>query len=300
MTGRINAADLDLAASLSCGQAFRWEQDDAGWFTGVIGNQVWRLYQAGDQVDWVCWPDPKREPVRSPDGSAGRTATGNSRNRQLREYLALDRSLPDILATFPADPQLRAAVQAHRGLRVLRQEPWETLASFVSSSAKQIVQIRQIVRELARRFGDPIPTDHGVFHGFPTADRLAGCSQRELRDCKLGFRAKHLLAAAQAVVSGQVRLAELSQMNLDDAVEMLGTIRGVGEKIALCTLLFGCGHDAAFPIDVWVERALRRRYFAGQQVTGRELRRFTREYFGPYAGWAQQYLFHDERVSQPR
>jgi N-glycosylase/DNA lyase len=215
----------------------------------------------------------------------------------VERYLSLDVSLPKIFTTFPADPLLHQAARDHHGLRVIRQEPWECLASFIASSSKQIVQIRQIVRLLSQRFGEPIDTDH---HAFPTVSAVARASHQELWDCKLGFRAKNLLAVARVIDSGQLDLQALRTMEYDRALEELIKLPGVGEKIANCTLLFACGFDHAFPIDVWIERALRRIYFPGKKrVTARDLRLFTRSHFGPYAGWAQQYLFYSER-SQKR
>jgi len=259
MPDRINVSDFDLAATLECGQAFRWNREADGWFTGVVGQRRLRVRQAGNTLEGDV--DPR--------------------------YFALDVSLPKIIATFPDDPALSGAVANHRGLRVLRQEPWETLASFIASSTKQIVQIRQIVAALADRFGE--------HDAFPAPDVIARATLPELATCKLGFRAKYLLAAAQAIDRGTLRLDKLPGMDYERAVEELTKLHGVGEKIAACTLLFSCGHDDAFPIDVWVERSLRRLYFPGQKITARQLRQFTRSHFGPYAGWAQQYLFFSER-----
>ena len=260
MQQRINVSDFDLAATLECGQAFRWQRGPDGWFAGVVGKRVRRVRQVGDTLE----------------GDVD------------SHYFALDVPLAKVVATFPNDGVLHDAVKRHWGLRVLRQEPWETLASFIASSTKQIVQIRQIVAHLARQFGEN--------DAFPSVEVIARASPRALGDCKLGFRAKYLLAAARAIDSGAVRLDRLPVMEYERALEELMKLPGVGEKIAACTLLFSCGHDEAFPIDVWVERSLRRLYFDGQKVTPRKLREFTRSRFGPYAGWAQQYLFFQERT----
>jgi N-glycosylase/DNA lyase len=273
MTRRINVSDFDLAATLECGQAFRWTRDADGWFTGIVGREVWRLRQEDGVLEWDC----SREPARG-QGAAHRTEP--RAGSRLQHYLSLDRSLRDIVATFPNEPTLQAAVRRHWGLRVLRQEPWETLASFIASSTKQIVQIRQIVELLAQRFGEPIAD--GAFT-FPTPAAIARASLPALLACKLGFRAKYLSAAARAVDTGKLDLTGLARMELPRAREELLKLHGVGEKIANCALLFGCGHDVAFPVDVWMQRALRR----VKQRTD----------FGPHAGWAQQYLFYDERLS---
>ncbi len=273
MANLINVSDFALASTVECGQAFRWSRTAGCWFEGVVGRRVIRLRQHPNSVEWESSPQVERKVVA--------------------RYLALDVSLPEILATFPNDPLLRKAVKDHHGLRVIRQEPWECLASFIASSSKQIVQIRQIVNLLARRFGEPVSDTH---HTFPTVAAVARASHQELWDCKLGFRAKNLLAAAQMIDSGKLNLDELAAMEYGHALEELIKLPGVGEKIANCTLLFACGFNQAFPIDVWIERALRRIYFDGKErVTARELREFARTHFGPYAGWAQQYLFFSER-----
>jgi N-glycosylase/DNA lyase len=275
MPNVINVSDFALAGTLECGQVFRWSRAADGWFEGVAGRRVMRLRQQTNAVEWELRP------------------TGAE--KLVTRYLALDVSLPQILATFPCDPLLRQAAREHHGLRVIRQEPWECLASFIASSSKQIVQIRQIVAELARRFGEPID---GTHHAFPTVSAIARAAHQQLWDCKLGFRAKNLLAAARVIDGGQLDLDALPSMDYDGALEELMKLPGVGEKIANCTLLFACGFNHAFPIDVWIERALRRIYFTGKKrVTARELRDFTRSHFGPYAGWAQQYLFFQERTS---
>ena len=261
MPERINVADFDLASTLMCGQAFRWTSGSDGWFTGIVGQRACRLRQTGNLLEGDI--DPR--------------------------YLGLNESLLDIVATFPEVDALQQAVRQHWGLRVLRQEPWETLASFIASSTKQIVQIRQIVENLARRFGQPL--SENAF-AFPDATTLAKATVAQLRTCKLGFRAEYLLAAARMVDQGKIRLEALPALDYERALEELTKIHGVGEKIANCTLLFSCGFDQAFPIDVWMQRALHRLGWRGKKIT----RAAVLKHFGPYAGWAQQYLFYNERA----
>ena len=131
---------------------------------------------------------------------------------------------------------------------------------------------------------------------FPTAERLASTSEAELRACKMGFRAPHLLAAAQRIASGKFDLERLRRLPLAEARVELMKLHGVGDKIADCVLLFAYGFDSAFPVDVWVERALRELYFPRRRVTAKHLRHFAATYFGPHAGYAQQYLFHYMRT----
>jgi len=240
----------------------------------------------------------------------------------LRDYLQTEVDLEVMLKTFPDDEPMRAAVAACRGLRVLRQDTWECLASFILSSTKQIVQIRQIVALLCERFGiplipgapascRPVPAknantagrDAGApgskrefFCSFPAPQRLAATTEAELRACKMGFRAPHLLAAARQIAEGKFDLERPRGLPLAEAQAELMKLRGVGGKIADCVLLFAYGFDSAFPVDVWVERALRQLYFPRRRVTAKRLRHFAATHFGPYAGYAQQYLFHYMRT----
>jgi N-glycosylase/DNA lyase len=302
--------DYDLAATLDSGQSFRWHPCNDSW-TGVIGQRWVRLTQMRD-------------------GIRAETAGPVADWQWLRDYLQTETDLAAVLKTFPDDAPMRDAVAACRGLRVLRQDPWECLASFILSSTKQIVQIRQIVALLGERFGEsrqirggdapspegssdassPGTCDEGVastslrrgvaatrlFYSFPTAERLASVTEAELRSCKMGFRAPYLLAAARQIADGQFDLERLRHLPLAGAREELMKLRGVGGKIADCVLLFAYGFDCAFPVDVWVERALRELYFPRRRVSAKRLQHFAATHFGPHAGHAQQYLFHYMRT----
>ena len=320
----LRVRDYDLSATLDSGQAFRWQPDNGSW-TGVIGRRQVRL-------------------TRVRDGIRAETARPVANWQWLRDYLQTDVDLDAVLKTFPDDAPMRDAVAACRELRVLRQDPWECLASFILSSTKQIVQIRQIVALLCERFGEPvslsspkggegrgeeadyfetqIPSpppspgfgatsqpsprlggtreENGLCFAFPTPQRIAAASEADLRSCKMGFRAPHLLAAARRVADGKLDLERLRHLTLAEARGELMKLRGVGGKIADCVLLFACGFDCAFPVDVWVERALRELYFPRRRVSAKRLQHFAATHFGPHAGYAQQYLFHYMRTKVKR
>jgi N-glycosylase/DNA lyase len=231
---------------------------------------------------------------------AARCATTVEEWSWLAHYLQIDLDLASVLLSFPDDEPMRAAVSACRGLRLLRQDPWECLASFILSSTKQIVQIQQIVALLCERFGAPVlvPGGHEPAFAFPTADRLAACAESDLRGCKMGFRAPNLLRTARMISAGEVHLPGLATRPLDDARSELLRLPGVGNKIANCVLLFAYGFQQAFPVDVWVMKALRQLYFPRRRVGPRRLARFTQTHFGPNAGYAQQYLFHYMRTKR--
>ena len=274
--------DYDLAVTLASGQAFRWQLHD-GWWAGVIGTHWVRLRS-------------------EPPSITAETASPVADWDWLTHYLQLHLDLGEILRSFPDDEPMRAAVAACRGLRLLRQDPWECLASFILSSTKQIVQIRQIVALLCERYGEPLtvaPACPPAF-AFPCPARLARATEAELRACKMGFRAPYLLATARLVAGGQFDLARVQSLPLEIARTELMQLPGVGRKIADCVLLFAYGFQSAFPVDVWVIKALRQLYFPRRRVSPPRLHRFAATHFGPCAGYAQQYLFHYMRTKTTR
>lgn len=282
LEARFPVQDYDLAATLSSGQAFRWTFRQGTWI-GVIGRRWVQLHS-------------------EPGFILAATVAPLQDWDWLTHYLQTRLDLNEITATFPDDPPLRAALNRCRGLRLLRQEPWECLASFILSSTKQIVQIRQIVALLCERFGEPIPTPpgHAPAFSFPVPERLARLSESDLRACKMGFRAPYLLETARIVANGRISLQELAHQPVQAAREALMTLPGVGRKIADCVLLFAYGFQSAFPMDVWVMKAFRDLYFARKRPSTKRLRHFSETHFGPNAGYAQQYLFHYIRTRMRR
>lgn len=286
MTVRFPVSDYDLAATLGSGQVFRWQEWDGAW-EGILGGQWFRLRQikagnggghdVGVEADAVA-------PV--PDWQL------------LRRFLRLDDNLTAIRSTFPGDEPMQTAVQACPGLRLLRQEPWECLASFILSSTKRIVQIQQCVALLCERFGEPVavPPGRPAAFQFPSAEALAAAGDSELRACRLGFRAPYLAGSARAVAQGRIDLEGIDRLSTAEAREHLVALPGVGRKIADCVLLFAYGRQDAFPVDVWVRRALSELYFPNRRPSSRVLEQFAATHFGPNAGYAQQYLFHYVRT----
>src|SRR6266403_466256 len=281
----IPAQDFDLAKTLDSGQVFHWEKVGRG-FLGAIGE--YPVYaEQGDNVLRVrrgATPRPARETRALP--------------RIVAEYFALDHPLAEICASFPDDPIITAAQNFCRGLRIIRQPKWECLATFICSSMKQVAHIRQISKALRERFGVARKIDNYVVHTFPSAARLARSSEMELRKCALGYRAKNLLATARLVSSGAIDLEASSALSDVDLRKKLCELPGVGAKIANCVMLFAYERLRAFPIDVWIERVLREKYFPRtKKVTAQRLREFCETYFGEHGGYAQQYLFHHARTA---
>jgi N-glycosylase/DNA lyase len=211
-----------------------------------------------------------------------------------RKYFSLDHPLEAIYAAFPTDPFSRAALATCRGLRILRQPQWECLATFITSPMKQVAHIRQISLQLRALYGESIPGSR--VNAYPTADRLARTTEKELRNCRLGFRAKSLLGAARAVASGEINLTSLADKPTAEARKQLCLLPGVGRKVANCVLLFAYERLDAVPVDVWVARILRAMCKGTSSLL--ELEEFSNRRFGIYAGYIQQYLFHHARMSK--
>jgi len=276
---KIPATDFDLALTLASGQAFHWVADrSAGGngYLGVIGEQPVRLEQKGDLLVFAT---PGRE-------------------APIRNYFALDHPMAEIYASFPDDPILQEACRGCRGMRILRQPKWECLATFITSSMKQVTHISQMSHAIRGKFGSPVSFGEDLLYAYPSPERLAAATEEELRDCKLGYRAKNLLGTARMIAEGIVDLEAIANMDDDAARAELCRLPGVGEKVANCALLFAYERLRSFPIDVWIERVLRERYFSRKRkVTVKRLKDFCADHFGPYGGYAQQYLFHHARTS---
>ena len=279
---RIEAPDFDLAMTLNSGQVFHWEKIGDGFY-GMIGDRAVYVEQRGDILE-----------VRFGETRA--------LSKIVTRYFALDHPLEEICASFPRDPVMDAARDFCRGLRIIRQPQWECLATFICSSMKQVAHIRQISQALRQRFGQRKQICEGEVFSFPSPDALARATERELRKCGLGYRAKNLLATAKRVASGEADLESWRALSERQLREQLCELPGVGMKVANCVMLFAYERIAAFPIDVWIERVLRESYFGrGRKVvTSKAMAEFVANYFGAHGGYAQQYLFHHARMTGKR
>ena len=268
----VGTEPLDLGLTLvNSAQCFRWTR--AGeWFGAVIdGAPVW---------------------LRRTD--AGIEAEGSVDAAALRRYLDLDRDYAAVAREFEDIPAARQAMALYPGLRVLNQPPWEALVCFILSANNNVARIRSLVDALCRALGRPVDTPRGTLYGFPRPSDLACCAEAALRGLKVGYRAPYLVEAARRVLDG-FPLDALSAMPFDEAHAALLTLPGVGDKVADCVLLFGCGHASAFPVDVWVARLLTA-WFGFQGMSRPAMARAARAKLGPHAGIMQQFLFHAART----
>jgi len=267
---------INLRATLECGQVFHWAETEKGLWEGLIEDELTAVRGEGGQLKVVRGDGPL-----------------------VARYFGMDHDLAEIYAGFPPDETMLEALDFCRGLRILRQPAWECLATFITSSMKQVVHIRQMSFALRERFGRSVAGS--AWRAYPEASRLAAASEDELRACGLGYRAKNLQATAQRVASGEADLTAWKALDDRSLRERLCTLPGVGRKVANCAMLFGFGRLSAFPVDTWIARIMRRSYWRGRKKAtplALELKLASR--FGPHAGYAQQYLFHHARMTQRR
>ncbi len=268
----VYAPDYDIERTFVCGQCFRFTKaQDSEYeceYRGVAHGRYMRFASDGEgNIHIIGAP---REEVES----------------LWLHYLSLDRDYSaiksQILTDFHNHPFMAAAIERCGGLRILAQERFETLCSFIISQNNNIPRISKLIETLSEKYGEPIETEYGVKYTFPTAARLSQVSCEELSALKLGYRAKYIATAAQRVASGETDLLSLTPIN---AREELLKVLGVGEKVASCIRLFAIEDYASFPVDVWVKRIIQNRFDG----------RLSAENVGIYGGVAQQYLFCYER-----
>lgn len=277
--------DLDL--TLCCGQAFRWERDGEWWY-GIVADKPFKVRQRGAVLEFE-----------------------NASLEFVEKYFGLKDDLPLILRQISKDKHVEEAVKALKGLRILRQDPWECLISYICATYKNIPAIKGMLFNLSKKFGEKTTFDGRVFYTFPTPQCLAKASLQELASCSLGYRAKYVMETAKRVANGEFNIERLKAEPFEKAREALLALPGVGFKVADCVLLFSLEKLEAFPVDVWMKRIITRHYasyFEDKFIEGISFKKsltkaeyetlslFGRNYFGRFAGYAQEYLFHFERL----
>ncbi|MBQ2848303.1 MAG: DNA-3-methyladenine glycosylase 2 family protein [Clostridia bacterium] len=261
----INTPCFNLGLTLDCGQAFRWSQDSDGDWHGVAFSKPLTLRQTGNGIELIGTSAEDFENIWKP-------------------YFDLDRDYDTLCKRFSNDKQLKKAVTECYGIRLLKQEPWEALCSFIISQNNNIPRIKGIIDRLCRLLGEYLGRDD---YAFPTPQKIAEAGVDGLAPIRAGFRAKYIIDAAQKVANGEIDFENilLPSTSIDEGRDELIKIKGVGEKVAQCTLLYGCGKVDALPIDVWVKRILAEDYPDGFPECTNGVR-----------GIAQQYLFHWKRT----
>ena len=271
---------FDLSATLESGQVFRWRRVDSGWYAGVVGQHPVLVSQVEDGLAFRCGQGTE-EAVR----------------RALRDYLRLEDDLRAIYREVGDDPRVAEAIRRCRGLRLLRQEPWECLVSFVCSSVSNIPRISRTLEAVAQRYGRAVSLAGHTLYAFPTPEELARVRESDLRELGLGFRAKYVAEIAPAVAAGRVDFAALRRASYEEAKAELMSLPGIGAKVADCVLVFSLDKLEGFPVDRWVRRCLKEWYFQGSTISDAALLSWAQGRWGRHAGYVQQYLFHDRRLA---
>lgn len=261
---------FNLEYSVECGQAFRWYWT-GGYYTGVVGGKVIRIAQTDKGL---LLKKPYDDEVID----------------MVIDYFNLKQNSEEIERQLSEkDEQLSTAVARHPGMKILKQDPWECIVSYIISARNNIPSIKRTILQLCERFGTPI--DSSGLYTFPTPESLATADIDELLKCKAAFRTRYIKETARLVYESVVDLNRLSGMELGEAKEILLTLPGVGPKVADCISLFSLGHYDAFPIDVWIARAMRHLYFGGSDIPFKTVAEYARNEFGALAGYANQHLF---------
>jgi N-glycosylase/DNA lyase len=286
----LSKTPFNVDYTLSCGQTFRWEKRGEGWI-GVVGQAVLKLRESDDTLFF--------------EGSSD-----DLDRRFMRRYFRLDDDLCRIYSALTKDKHVREAVKQFPGLRLLRQQPWECLISYICAAYKNIPAIKQMICNISSKFGEPIEFEGAQFYGFPQPQALARANLRDLRLCKLGYRAAGVRETARLVDTGDFDLESLRDLPYVDAKRMLLSLPGVGPKVADCVLLFSLDKLEAFPIDTWMKRIMLEWYseyfepsFVDRAKSKTSLSRgeyqimyaVGRRVFGEFLGYAQEYLYHYRR-----
>ncbi len=298
----ISNKPFDLSNSLECGQVFRWRKEDT-WWVAVINNQVVKIKQQNNTLF-----------VKS--------SSNNADENFIKKYFRLNDSLPEILGSINKDQIINDAISKLYGLRLIKQNHWECLASFICATYKNINSIRMMISNICRRYGQKIEFEGQIYYTFPEPKIIADADKHVLEECSLGYRAKFLQETAKRIVSREVILSDLESAKYETVQKILlgyngnkKILPGVGPKVADCVMLFSLEKLNAFPIDVWIRRSIKKNYFhlfennsinilsnmKNNSIGTKEYSEISKtmqKYFGAYSGYAQEYLFHYARISK--
>jgi N-glycosylase/DNA lyase len=280
----ITSEDFSIEQILECGQCFRFHKLDMNDYIIVAYNKMLRVKQMENEIQFHCDKEDY--------------------NNLWTTYFDMDRDYNNIKQILSKkDEHLERAIKEKYGIRLLKQDPWETLISFIISQNKQIPHIKKIISDLSREYGELIGENDGVgYYSFPTNKQLANVTEEELRNLKVGFRAPYLMDAINKIKEKQIVMDSIYDMDYLEAKKVLMSIKGVGNKVADCVLLFGYGKYEVFPTDVWVKRIMEYYYFE-EETKIDIIHSFAKDHYKEYAGFAQQYLFYyarDNRIGKEK
>lgn len=277
----LHGQPLDIENTLFSGQAFRWRRRN-GWYEGVLFGTIVLVREATGGIEFVT----ARHDTDTV--SAG-----------LRDYCSLDMDLNAVYSALSHDPLLRQRIDQYRGMRVLRQSPWETTISFLCAQNSNVPRITRNVEDICKTFGEPVSLGGMTRHRYPTPEALAEVGEDALRDIGLGYRARFIASVSRKVARGDIDLCALRDVSYDDALDTLTELDGIGDKVANCILLFSMDKPEAFPVDTHIMKTIRQWYPDAARMDsrgGRRMREWAQGRFGRFAGYANHYLFHSRRM----
>ena len=273
------SGDFSVFRTFDCGQCFRFNKISDSAYFGIAFGKPLEIEETDDCI------------------ILHNTSEDDFQNIW-RGFLDLDRDYGKIKAAVTgSDKIMREAVQCGSGIRILKQDTWETIVSFIISQTNNIPRIKGIIERLCESFGEPVEYKGKTYYSFPSAEKINSLSLEELSIIRAGFRDKYIKAAAEAVVSGSLSVQALEEMSTPDAKKALMSVKGIGSKVSDCILLFGLARADSFPVDVWIKRIIEHCYFQSEQSI-KTISDFAEKKFGALGGYAQQYLFFYARENK--
>lgn len=264
---KVTIKDFIPEHTFDCGQCFRWKKQPDGGYIGVAGGQVARIKADGESV--------------TIDG-----ITEKDYENFWKYYLDADRDYSEIKNAVSTNDIMKSAVSFGGGIRILRQEFFETLISFIISQRSSIPKIKSSVEKMCSLWGNKIIFEGKVYYTFPSPEKIASLTEEDVRSVGVGYRAPYIIKAAQAVLNGDIKEEDLLNLDTYSARKKLLTLYGVGDKVCDCVLLFSLGKYDLFPADVWIKRVME------ESFNTKDAKNIGESLFGSYSGFAQQYLFY--------
>lgn len=271
-----NLKSFNITHIFDCGQCFRWNKEQDGSYTGVVKNKVINVLQENSNIifDNMNYDDYES---------------------MIKYYFDMDTDYDEIKHQINVDDVMQKAIEFGQGIRILNQDEWETMISFMISANNRIPMIKKVIENLSMTFGEYICNYRGRdYYTFPTAEQLSKAPLEKIRECKAGFRSERIKEAAQRFLNEKDIIYDVKNKTYDEGLEYLKTYKGIGDKVANCILLFSMKQFDTFPVDVWVRRIMQTLY-VGEKTNDKDIRIFAENKFGKFSGYAQQYLFYYAR-----
>lgn len=268
--------DFEVTHIFDCGQCFRWNREEDGSYTGVVGKNVINVTQEGSRVifDNVSMKDYEM---------------------YVKNYFDMDTDYGLIKTMVNTDEIMDKAIDFGNGIRILNQDEWETMISFMISANNRIPMIKKVIENLSEMFGEYIGKYRGKdYYAFPSAEKLAVAEVDKIMECRAGFRSPRIKEAASRFMKEKDTVYSLKDKSYQEGLDYLKSYCGIGDKVANCILLFSMKQFDTFPVDVWVRRVMQTLY-VDKNTSDKDIRSFAESKFKKLSGYAQQYLFYYAR-----